>query len=182
MSSWIHSRVTQWFNINKLNPCDTPHQQKDKNHMITSKIQKQHLTKVNIHDKNSHESGYRQVIVIVQLPSRVWLSVTPWTAAHQVSLSFAISLSLLKLMSTESVMPPNHLILCHPLLLLPSIFPSIRVFSSESALCVMWPKYWSFSISSSNEHSGLITFRMDWFDILAVQGTLKSLQHSVWKH
>ena len=182
MSSWIHSRVTQWFNINKLNPCDTPHQQKDKNHMITSKIQKQHLTKVNIHDKNSHESGYRQVIVIVQLPSRVWLSVTPWTAAHQVSLSFTISLSLLKLMSIESVMPPNHLILCHPLLLLPSIFPSIRVFSSESALCVMWPKYWSFSISSSNEHSGLITFRMDWFDILTVQGTLKSLQHSVWKH
>ena len=133
--------------------------------------------KVNIHDKNSHESGYRQVIVIVQLPSRVWLSVTPWTAAHQISLSFAISLSLLKLMSIESVMPPNHLILCHPFLLLPSIFPSIRVFSSESALCVMWPKYWSFSISSSNECSGLITFRMDWFDILAVQGTFKSLQH-----
>ena len=97
---------------------------------------------------------------------------------HARLLSFTISLSLLKLMSIESVMPPNHLIFCHPLLLLPSIFLSIRVFSSESALHIMWPKYWSFSISSSNEYSGLITFRMDWFDLLAVQGTLKSLlQH-----
>ena len=108
----------------------------------------------------------------------VWLFVTPWTAAHQASLSFTISWSLLKLMSTESVMPSNHLILHHPFLLLPSIFPSIRVFSNELALCVKWPKYWSFSISPPNEYSGLISFRIDWFDLLAVQWTLKSLlQH-----
>ena len=106
--------------------------------------------------------------------------MTPRTTAHQASLSFIISQSLLKLMSIESVMPSNHLIFCHPLLLLPSIFPSIRVFSSESALCIRWPKYWSFSfsISPSDEYSGLISFRIDWFDLLAVQGTLKSLlQH-----
>ena len=116
----------------------------------------------------------------VQLLSRVKLFVTPWTAACQASLSVANSQSLLKLMSIESVMPSNHLILCHPLLLLPSIFPSIRVFSNESVLCIRWPKYWSFSfsISLSNEYSGLISFRMDWLDLLAVQGTLKSLlQH-----
>ena len=107
-------------------------------------------------------------------------SATPWIAACQVSLSITISWSLLKLMSTESVMPSNHLILCHPLLLLPSIFLSIRAFSNESALHIRWPKYWSFSfnIILSNEHSGLISFRMDWLDLLAVQGTLKSLlQH-----
>ena len=101
-------------------------------------------------------------------------------AAHQASLSITNSQSLLKLMSMESVMPSNHLILCHPLLLLPSIFPSIRVFSNESTLCIRWPKYWSFSfsISPSNEYLGLISFRMDWLDLLAVQGTLKSfLQH-----
>ena len=106
-------------------------------------------------------------------------SVTPWTAVLQASLSFSISWSLLKLMSIESVMPSNHLILCHPLLLLPSIFPIIRVFSNESALHIRWPKYWSFSfsISPSNEYPGLI-YRMDWLDLLAVQGTLKSLlQH-----
>ena len=106
-------------------------------------------------------------------------SVTPWTAACQASLSITNSRNLLKLMSIESLTPPNHLILCHPLLL-PSIFPSIRVFSSESVLCMRWPKYWSFSfsISPSNEYSGLNSFRMDWLDILAVQGTLKSLlQH-----
>ena len=102
-------------------------------------------------------------------------SETPWTAARQASLSFVISLSLLKLMSIELVMPSNHLILCHHCLLLPSIFPSMRVFSSESALHIRWPKYWSFSfkISPSNEHPGLISFRMDWVDLLAVQGTLK---------
>ena len=103
-----------------------------------------------------------------------------WTAARQASLSITNSQSLLKLMSTESVMSSNHLILCHPLLLLPLIFPSIRVFSNESVLYIRWPKYWSFSfnISPSNEYSGLISFRMDWFDLLAVQGTLKSLlQH-----
>ena len=104
----------------------------------------------------------------------------PWTAARQASLSITNSQSLFKLMSIESVMPSKHLILCHPLLLLPSIFPSIRIFSNESALRMRWPKYWSFSftISPSNEHPGLISFRMDWLDLLAVQGTLKSLlQH-----
>ena len=107
-------------------------------------------------------------------------SETPWTAALQAFLSFTFSRSLLKLMSIESVMPSNHLILCHALLLLPSIFPSVRVFSHESALLIKWPKYWSFSfsISPSNAYSGLISFRMDWFDLLAFQGTLKSLlQH-----
>ena len=116
----------------------------------------------------------------VQLLSRVQLFVTPWIAAHQASLSITNSRSLLKLMSIESVMPSNHLILCHPLLLLPSIFPSIRVFSSELALRIRWPKYWSFSfsLSPSNEYSGPISFKNDWFDYLAVQGTLKSLlQH-----
>ena len=105
---------------------------------------------------------------------------TPWTVARQASLSITNSRSLLKLMSIESVMASNHLILFHPLLLLPSIFPSIRVFSDESAVHIRWPKYWSFrfSISPSNEYSGLISFRMDWLDLLAIQGTLKSfLQH-----
>ena len=103
--------------------------------------------------------------------------MTPWTAARQASLSVTNSQSLLKLMSIELVMPSNHLILCCPLLLLPSNFPSIRVFSYESAICIRWLKYWSFSfsISSSNDHPGLISFRMDWLDLLAVQGTLKSL-------
>ena len=105
-------------------------------------------------------------------------SVAPWTAARQASLPITNSRSLLKLMSIESVMPSSHLILGHPLLLLPSIFPSIRVFSNESALCIKWPKYWSFSISPPREYSGLISFRIDWFDLLAVQRTLKSLlQH-----
>ena len=105
-------------------------------------------------------------------------SVIPWTAARQASMSFTISWSLLNLMSIESVMPSNQLFLCRPLLLLPSIFPSIRVFSNDSALCLKWPKYRSFSISPSNEYSGLISFRIDWLDLLAVQGTLKSLfQH-----
>jgi len=114
----------------------------------------------------------------VQLLSHVRLFVTPWTESCQVSLSITNSRRLLKLMSIESVMPSNHLILCHPLLFLPSIFPSIRVFSKESAFCIWWPKYWNFSISPSNEYLGLISFRMDWLDLLAVQGTLKSfLQH-----
>ena len=121
-----------------------------------------------------------QVSQPVQLRSRVWLFATPWTAACQASLSTINSRSPPKLMPTESVMPSNYLILCRPLLLLPSIFPSIRVFSNESALCIRWPKYWSFSfnISPTNEHPGLISFRMDLLDLLAVQGTLKSLfQH-----
>ena len=112
--------------------------------------------------------------------SRVLLFATPWTTACQASLSITKSRSLLKLMSIELVMPSNHLILCRPLLLLPSIFPSIRVFSNESVLHVRWPKYWSFSfsISPSKEYSGLISFRMDWLDLLVVQGTLKNLlQH-----
>ena len=116
----------------------------------------------------------------VQSLSRVQLFANPWTAARQASLSITNSKSLFKLMSMESVMPPNHLILCHPLLLLPSTFSSIRVFFSESVLHIRWPKFWSFSfsISPSNEYSGLISFRMDWLDLLAVQGTLKSLlQH-----
>ena len=116
----------------------------------------------------------------VQLLSHVWLIACPWTAAHQAFLSISNSQSLLKLMSIELVMPSNHLILCRPLHLQHSIFPSIRVFSKESILIIRWPKYWSFnfSISSSNEHSGLISFRMDWLDLLAVQGALKSLlQH-----
>ena len=116
----------------------------------------------------------------VQLLSRVRLFTTPWTTAHQASLFFTVSLSLFKLRSIESAMLSSYLILCHPLLLPPSIFPSIRVFSNESALHIRWPKFWSFSISisPSNEHSGLISFRMDWLDLLAVQRTLKSLlQH-----
>ena len=116
----------------------------------------------------------------VQPLSRVRLLVTPWTAACQASLSITNSWNLFKLMCIESVMPSSHLILCGPLLLLPSIFPSIRVFSNESVLHISWPKYWSFSfsISPSNEYSGLISFRMDWLDLLAVQGTLQSLlQH-----
>ena len=116
----------------------------------------------------------------IQSLSYVRLFATPWTAAHKASLSITNSWSLLKLMSTESLMPSNHLIVCHPLLLLPSIFLSIRVFSNESVLSIRWPKYWSisFSISPSNEHPGLISFRMDWLDLLAVQRTLKSLlQH-----
>ena len=113
----------------------------------------------------------------VQSLSHVRLFATPRTAACQASLSLSNSWSLLKLMSIKSAMPSNHLVLCHPLLLLPSIFPSIRVFSNELAVCIRWPKYWSFnfSISPSNEYSGLISFRIDWFDLLADQGTLKSL-------
>ena len=113
----------------------------------------------------------------VQLLSHVQLFATPWTAAHQASLTITNSWSLLKLMSIESVMPSNLLVLCRTLLLLPSILPSIRVFSYESVLCIKWPKDWSFrfSISPSNEYSGLISFRIEWFDLLAVQGTLKSL-------
>ena len=118
--------------------------------------------------------------VVVQLPSWVWLFATPWTAAHQASLSLSIFQSLPKFMSIELVMPSNHLIVCRSLLLLPSILPSTRVFSNESALPIRRPKYWSFSfiISPSKEYSGFIFVKIDWFDLLAVQGTLKSLlQH-----
>ena len=111
----------------------------------------------------------------VQSLSHVWLFATPWTIAHQASLSITNSQSPRKPMSVEPVMPSNHLILCCPLLFLPSMFPSIRVFSNESDLCIRWPKYWSFSfdINPSNEHPGLMSFRMDWLDLLAVQGTLQ---------
>ena len=139
--------------------------------------------------------SFLQMEPSVQLFSCVWLFVTPWTAACQASLSITNSQSLLKFMSIELVMPSSHLILCRPLLPMPSIFPSIRVFSNESVLCIRWPKYWSFnfSISPSSEYSGLISFRMYWLDLLAVQGTLKSLlQHhssktfilwcSAWNH
>ena len=117
------------------------------------------------------------MVIVVQLLSRVRIFVTAWTAACQASLSVTNSQSSLELMSTESIMPSNHLILCCPLLLLPSIFPSVGVFSSESAHHIRWPKYWSFSFSISpfNEYSRLISFSMDWLDLLAVQGTLKSL-------
>ena len=124
--------------------------------------------------------GEEKFLLTVQLLSHVRFFVTPWTAACQASLSIANSQSLLKLMSIESVMPCNHLILCCPLLLPPSIFPSIRVFSNESALRIRWQKYWSFSfsISCSSEYSWLISFRMNWLDLLAVEGTLESLlQH-----
>ena len=116
-------------------------------------------------------------LIVVQSLSHVRLFVTPWTASCQASLSFTISGSLLKLMSIESVMPSNHLVLYCPLLLLPSIFSSIRIFSNELALHISWPKYYSFSfsISLSSEYSGFISFRIDWFDLLAVQGTLRSL-------
>ena len=131
-------------------------------------------------NKHTHTHTHKRCSVQFSSLSRAQLFVTLWTAARQAALSITNSWSLLKLMSIQSVMPSNHLILCHPLLLLPSIFPCIRVFSNESALRIRWPNYWSFnsSIISSNEHSGLISFRIDWFDLLAVQGTLKSLlQH-----
>ena len=118
--------------------------------------------------------------IVVESLSHVQPFVTPGTAALQASLSFSISWNLLRLMSVESVIPSNHLFFCHPLLLLPSIFANIRVFSNESVLCIRWPKYWScsFNISPINEHPGFTSFRMDWLDLLAVQGTLKSLlQH-----
>ena len=120
--------------------------------------------------------------IVVQSLSCVWLFVTPWTAAHQGSLSFSIYWSLLKLMTIESVIPSNRLIFCH-YLLLPSIFPSIRVFSNELALGIRWPKYWcfNFSISPFNEYSGLISFSIDWFDLLAIQGNLKSLKSIKFK-
>ena len=122
--------------------------------------------------------------VAVQSLSCVRLLATPWTAAPQASLSFTIYQNLLRFMSIEWVMLSNHLILCHPLLLLPSIFPSIRVFSNESALCIRWPKYWSFRFSNSpsNEYSGLIFFSIDWFHLLAVRGTLKSPSAVVPQH
>jgi len=122
------------------------------------------------------------IVVLVQLLSYVQLFATPWTSAFQASLSFTVSWSLLKLMSTESVMPCNHLIFSCPLLFLPSIFPSIKVFSSESALHIRWSNYWNFSFSPSNVYSELISCRIDWFDLLALQGNLKSLlQHYNWK-
>ena len=140
----------------------------------------------NISPSNEHPGLISFQFSSVQSLSCVRLFVTPWAVAHQASLSSPISQNLFKLMSSESVMPSNHLILCHPLCLLPSIFPSIRVFSNESVLCIRWPKYWSFSfsISPSSEYSGLISFTMDWLDFLAVQESsltpqFKSINSSV---
>ena len=131
-----------------------------------------------LHLGNRQNEALQPQYSSVQSLSRVRLFTTPWTAEHQASLSKTNSRSLLKLMSIESAMPSTHHILCRPLLLLPSIFTSIRVFSSESALSIWWPNYWSFSVSPSNEYSGLIFFRIDWFGLLAVQRTFKSLlQH-----
>ena len=138
------------------------------------------------HSKHITQITVKIYFQFSSIQSLSWVRVfgTPWTAACQASLSITNSWSLLKLKSIKSVMPSNHLILCRPLLFLPSIFPSIRVFSNESVLHIRWPKYWSFSfsISPSSEYSGLISFRMDWLDLLAVQGTLKSLlQHHISK-
>ena len=141
-------------------------------------VKKQQL-ELDLEQQTGSQLG-QEYLSSVQSLSRVRLIATPWTIAHQASLSITNSQNLLKLISIKSVMPSNHLILCHPLLLLPSIFPSIRLFSNESVLPISWPKYWSFSfsISPSKEYSGLISFRMDWMDLLAVQGTFKSLlQH-----
>ena len=120
--------------------------------------------------KWQHNNPKPPVVFVVQWLSCVPLFATPWAAAHQASLSFSLSQSLLKLLSIESVMPSSHLTLCHPLLILPSVFPSFRVFSNESTFCIRWPKYWNFnfSIGPSNEYSELISFRSDWFDLLAV--------------
>ena len=128
-----------------------------------------------------HDHARNTCFSSVQSLSHVWFLGTPWTAVRQASLSITNSRSLLKLMSIELVMPSNHLILCRPLLFPPPVFPSISVFSNESVLHIRWPKYWSFSISPSNEYSGLISFRINWFDILAVQGTARSLKSSVGK-
>ena len=130
-------------------------------------IQKIHTSEYEPYLNSVHEYRFSSV----QSLSHVWLFATPWTAAHQASLSITNSWSLVKLMSIELVMPSNHLIFCHPFLLLPSVFPSIRVFSNESVLRIRWPKYWSFSfsISPSNEYSGLISFRIDWFDLLGTK-------------
>ena len=133
--------------------------------------------------ENCSAGTHAKNINLYLLFSHVWFFATPWTVARLASPSYAISWSLLKHISIELVMPSNHLILCCPLLLLPSILPSIRVFSNEAALCIRWLKYWSFSfsISPSNEYSGLISFRMDWLDLLAVQGTHKSPQYHTSK-
>ena len=135
------------------------------------------LISVYDYNRQSNLSLSPLMYVVVQLLSHVQLSANPWTISPKVSLSFSICQSLLKLISIESMMPSNHLIFCRPLLLPPSIFPSIRGFSNESVLRIRWPEYWSFSfsINPSNEYSGLISFKIDWFDLLDVQGTLKSL-------
>ena len=139
---------------------------------------KRKLSKHPEKQRNKEKNHSTLLMVVVKWPSHVKLIATPRTVAHQASLSFTISWSFLKLMPIESMMPSNHLLLCHPLILLPCIYPSIKIFSSESGLRITWPKNWSFSFSPSSEYSGLISFRIYWLDLLAVQGTLKSfLQH-----
>ena len=165
------------------NPADALSPRPKSDHIASAWISQcqGHACLGNVAQTGSHGPDFTSISMeegsSVQLLSRVQLFASPWTAAHQASLSITSSQSLLKLMSIESVMPSNHLILCHPLLLPPPVFPSIRIFSSESVLHIRQPKYWSFSfsISLSNKYSGLISFRMDWLDFLAVQGTLKSL-------
>ena len=163
-----NSQWNNWWRINLQNIQATHAAQYQKNKQPNQKLDQ--ITKQTFLQRRHQFSS-------VQLLRHVWLFVTPWIAAHQASLSITNSQSLLKHMSIKSVMPSSHLILCHPLLLLPPIPPSIRVFSNESTLRMRWPKYWSFSfsISPSNEHPGLICFRMDWLDFLAVQESLKSL-------
>ena len=143
---------------------------------------KRKLSKHPEKQRNKEKNHSTLLMVVVKWPSHVKLIAAPRTVAHQASLSFTISWSFLKLMPIESMMPSNHLLLCHPLILLPCIYPSIKIFSSESGLRITWPKNWSFSFSPSSEYSGLISFRTDWFGLLDVQRTLKSLvQHHVLK-
>ena len=169
-----NSCVFQGGNIMTKKDFENEHRKRNSHSFLLMKVS----LKIQVEKKQSQFSSGQSL-------SHVWFFVTPWTAAHQASLSITNCRSLLKLKSIESVMPSHHLILCWPLLLPPSIFPSIRVFSSESVLCNNWSKYWSFSfnISPSNDYQGLISFRMDWLNLLAVQGTLKSLlQTTVQKH
>ena len=182
MDSTVHgilqARILEWVAIPFSSRSSQPGDQTQVSH-ITGRFFTSWATRVSIGYILFSEpsAGSKEYLSSVQLLSRVRLFATPWTAAPQASLSITNSRSSLKLMCIESVIPSSHLILCHPLLLLPPIPPSIRVFSSESALYIRWPKYWtfSFSISPSNEYSGLISFKIDWLDLLAVQGTLQSI-------
>ena len=171
-------KVTRTHSPSKtcLQCANTPRETKSAT-VFWKKSRRMKINKLEIAGHEASGKGFGQFRSDQSL-SRIQLFATPWIAAHQASLSITNSRSSLRLTSIELVMPSSHLILCHPLLLLPPVPPSIRVFSNESTLCMRWPKYWSFNISPSNEHPGLITFRMDWLDLLAVQGTLETLlQH-----